>query len=475
MKHSKIYLSLLMILSFCCLLYGQTAQEILAKNVEARGGIKHLSSVKTIKYTGTFKQPGIDADLTMYFKSPDKILLDAVIGKIKAKIGCDDRTLWKQNPGGTPKEMPRSSDRLTVAFAEYHAFLFAYRDKGYEFELIGIEKFEGAEVFKVKVNPEKGDTIYLLIDSKNYLLLGFYIEIGEGARDAFYFTDFKETDGILLPYYMEARKSIGEITKCEFEKIETNAEVDEIIFNLPGSQPVKDEQKEEKERIPLEYSYRIPEQIKDGWETASLTDVGIKTEPIIDLMNSLLNRSDHSIHSILIIKNGKLVFEEYFKGRDLNVNEESLAELVAPGSEYSYTEEVQFDWDTLHFQASVTKSITSLLVGIAIDKEMLQRGLLEDAQRNDVEVISGTFIHEVEKKGETVTVRDGSREYEGIFVIAADGLNSKMAQRLGFNKEREFRGTLRCLFWHVTGVEPPAPDALIHVMGGKEAPAIFPI
>ena len=111
--------------------------------------------------------------------------------------------------------------------------------------------------------------------------------------------------------------------------------------------------------------------------------------------------------------------------------------------------------------------------GIAIDKETLMRGLLEDAQKNDVEVISGTFIHEVEKRGETVTVRDGSEEYEGVFVIAADGLNSKMAQRLAFNKEREFRGTLRCLFWYVTGVEPPAPDALIHVMGGKEAPAIF--
>lgn len=111
--------------------------------------------------------------------------------------------------------------------------------------------------------------------------------------------------------------------------------------------------------------------------------------------------------------------------------------------------------------------------GIAIDKEALMRGLLEDVQKNGVEVISGTFIHEVEKKGETVTVSDGRRTYEGVFVIAADGLNSKMAQRLTFNKEREFRGTMRCLFWHVTGVESPAPDALIHIMGGKGAPALF--
>jgi hypothetical protein len=100
MKRAKFYLSLLLILTVCSVLYGQTAQDILVKNAKARGGIKQLSAVKTIKYTGKFKQPGIDADLTMYFKSPDKLLLDVAIGEIKAKIGCDDKSLWKQNPEG---------------------------------------------------------------------------------------------------------------------------------------------------------------------------------------------------------------------------------------------------------------------------------------------------------------------------------------------------------------------------------------
>jgi len=72
-----------------------------------------------------------------------------------------------------------------------------------------------------------------------------------------------------------------------------------------------------------------------------------------------------------------------------------------------------------------------------------------------------------------VAVGDGRNTYESTFVIAADGLNSKAAQRLGFNKEREFRGTLRCMFRYVTGAEPPASDALIHIMGGKEGPALL--
>jgi flavin-dependent dehydrogenase len=72
-----------------------------------------------------------------------------------------------------------------------------------------------------------------------------------------------------------------------------------------------------------------------------------------------------------------------------------------------------------------------------------------------------------------VVVGDGRHTYESTFVIAADGLNSKAAQRLGFNKEREFRGTLRCMFRYVTDAEPPASDALIHIMGGKEGPALL--
>ena len=114
-------------------------------------------------------------------------------------------------------------------------------------------------------------------------------------------------------------------------------------------------------------------------------------------------------------------------------------------------------------------------VGIAVDKGALLQGLLDDARSQGVDVITETFISEVEKNNETVVVGDGSRQFEAAFVIASDGLNSKITQRLGFNREREFRGTMRCLFWNVTGIEPPVPDALIHVMGGRGAPPMFGI
>ena len=88
------------------------------------------------------------------------------------------------------------------------------------------------------------------------------------------------------------------------------------------------------------YIYHQPEKIDDGWETASLNEADIDSGKINEMMLDILGGNDKNIHSILLIKNGKLVFEEYFYG---------------------------YNRQKLHFLASVSKSITSVLIGIAID------------------------------------------------------------------------------------------------------------
>ena len=103
-----------------------------------------------------------------------------------------------------------------------------------------------------------------------------------------------------------------------------------------------------------EYHYVVPGQTGDGWETASLSAVGMDYTYLERLMNSLNYIKDHNIHSLLVVKDGKLVFEEYFEGQKF-----CLAE---------YTGELGFDRDDTHTLCSATKSIVSALCGIAIDK-----------------------------------------------------------------------------------------------------------
>lgn len=106
------------------------------------------------------------------------------------------------------------------------------------------------------------------------------------------------------------------------------------------------------------YEYHVPENTGDGWETASLSDAGIRQANLEMLMN-WAHGEKHLLHSLLIVRNGKLVFEEYF-----------------PGTDYYGTQIIYYDRDTQHFLWSVTKSYTSALLGIAI-----QRGFIRDVSQ----------------------------------------------------------------------------------------------
>ncbi len=99
--------------------------------------------------------------------------------------------------------------------------------------------------------------------------------------------------------------------------------------------------------------YRQPVRTSDGWETASLTAVGIDPAPLSELMNRLRANPGHLVEGIVIVKDDQLVFEEYFDGR----------------AHPTYGDgPVSYDRGTKHCLSSVTKSITATLLGIAIDR-----------------------------------------------------------------------------------------------------------
>ena len=56
------------------------------------------------------------------------------------------------------------------------------------------------------------------------------------------------------------------------------------------------------------YTYRIPDQINDGWTVSSLSEVGMNTASIEQLTSSIIKGDFKGIHSILIVKNGRSLF-----------------------------------------------------------------------------------------------------------------------------------------------------------------------
>ncbi len=93
-----------------------------------------------------------------------------------------------------------------------------------------------------------------------------------------------------------------------------------------------------------QYKYEIPEKTDDGWKTTSLSDADVDLEKINGLILNILNKKFKNIHSVIIVKNGKLILEKYFNG---------------------------YHMDKIHPIQSDTKSITSILIGIAADQKII--------------------------------------------------------------------------------------------------------
>ncbi|MCZ6858051.1 MAG: serine hydrolase [Gemmatimonadetes bacterium] len=108
----------------------------------------------------------------------------------------------------------------------------------------------------------------------------------------------------------------------------------------------------------LPYEYVVPPETGDGWTTASLADVGLAEDRFVQLIDIIRTGTYANIHGIVVVKDHRLVFEEYFDG---------LAFRAAVGTRVVGNWK-HFDRAQPHNLASATKSITSTILGIAIDK-----------------------------------------------------------------------------------------------------------
>jgi CubicO group peptidase (beta-lactamase class C family) len=92
------------------------------------------------------------------------------------------------------------------------------------------------------------------------------------------------------------------------------------------------------------YLWTRPEETDDGWATGAPSDVGIHQGALEETVRAIVAGEAGALHSLLVARNGTLVLEEYFYG---------------------------WGRDDLHHITSCTKSVSSLLVGIAIDEGYL--------------------------------------------------------------------------------------------------------
>ena len=237
-------IALLVVLGVSLLLpYGtpaQTVDEVIAKNIQAHGGMEKLKSVKTIRTTGKFSQGSFRAGFLEENKRPGKVREEALIQGLVQIQAYDGKTGWQVSPFGGRKDAELlSADDLKslVMDADIDGPLVDYKEKGHKAELVGHDPVEGTDCYKIKLMLKNGDVRYYFLDADSFLEVK--MENQSNIRGAVQFTenfygDYEQVDGLFIAFaYENGEKGNPVHTKYTVEKVELNVPLDDALFAMP--------------------------------------------------------------------------------------------------------------------------------------------------------------------------------------------------------------------------------------------------
>ncbi|MBA2305591.1 MAG: hypothetical protein H0W08_23570 [Acidobacteria bacterium] len=219
----------------------QTVDEIIAKNIEALGGIEKIRAVKTVRMTGQMTVgPGMEAPIVMELKRPNAMRLDITVQGMVGSQAYDGTTGWTLMPfagSKVPQQMAADEAKLAQEQADIDGPLVDYKAKGNTVELQGKEKVEGSDAHKLKVTLKNGDVRTIYIDAEHFL------QIKDESKRSIRGTevdtetivgDYKEVGGMMFPHAVDSgQKGNPQRQKLTIEKIEINVPIEDTRFKMP--------------------------------------------------------------------------------------------------------------------------------------------------------------------------------------------------------------------------------------------------
>jgi len=223
-------------------LLAQTVDEIIAKNVQARGGMDKIKSVQTVRSTGTMTMgPGMEAPGLMIQKRPDMARIEFTLQGMTAIQAYDGKDAWQIMPftgKKDPEAMSADDKKDLEENADIDGPLVDYKSKGNKVELLGKEKLEGTDAYKLKVTLKNGDVITMYLDADSFLEIKEELKRnvrGSEQEVEAVLGDYKEVNGVMFPFAMEnGIKGSQQKQKITISKIELNTPVDDSLFKMPA-------------------------------------------------------------------------------------------------------------------------------------------------------------------------------------------------------------------------------------------------
>ncbi len=218
--------------------------DLLARNLAARGGGDKLRALKSLRATGKVTLGNgdfsITAELAQVIDRSNRIRSEITLQGLTQISATDGKDAWTVSPFGGRRDAERSSvddARAIEQQAELDGPLVDWRAKGHRIELLGTENVDGTPALKLRVTRKDGDLQYVFLDPDSALEIRITtirkIRGSEAITEAD-LGEYQQVAGVWLPFSIESgtpgqpRNSLVRI-----ERIEPNVPVDPAWFLVP--------------------------------------------------------------------------------------------------------------------------------------------------------------------------------------------------------------------------------------------------
>jgi hypothetical protein len=236
----------------CALIGGASAQsltadEIIRKNVEARGGAEALTNLKALRREGRLVIPGFNAELNVAETKQrgGGYRMEVTFQGLTQVVAYDGRETWQIDPFAGRKDperlAPDSQQAKSAALsADIDTPLVDYRTKGARAEYLGEEDVDGTPAHKLRMTLKSGDVATYFIDPDSWMiirLLEKQLVRGAESEAETDFGEYEKVGGVYVPMTEEFGEPGTPSTakqKFVFEKAESVEPMPTSHFAFPA-------------------------------------------------------------------------------------------------------------------------------------------------------------------------------------------------------------------------------------------------
>jgi len=222
----------------------QTADEIVAKSLAARGGLEKIKAVQAQRISGTISfGQNADGPFVIELKRPLKLHMEVTLaGQTLVRVYNGKGAGWVVNPFAedhSAQPMAEEDLKNINDEADFDGPLADYKAKGNQVELQGKDQVEGKEAFKIKMTRSSGDARTYFIDATSYQVVKWEGTTHVDDKDVLvvnYLRDYRDVNGLQFPFEIDSDSPDSpEQRKITIDKIELDPKIEETRFGKPSA------------------------------------------------------------------------------------------------------------------------------------------------------------------------------------------------------------------------------------------------